>query len=88
MFSMNWVVKWSLVKMPILPCPMGARCTDGEAGAIWKSVDIAFEQAQALVADHVRFSHQNIAAGAAPAQLKAKYQSQRQPGLAWIYPPG
>ena len=58
--------------MPVLPCPLGARCTDGEDGAIWKSVDIAFEQAQALVADHVRFAHQNVAAGAAPAQLKAE----------------
>ena len=67
-------VKWSLViiEMPVLPCPMGARCTDGEDGATWKSVDIAFEQAQALVADHVRFAHQNVAAGAAPAQLKAE----------------
>ena len=53
--------------MPILPCPMG---TDGEDGATWKSVDIAFEQAQ--VADHVKFAHQNVAAGAAPAQLKAE----------------
>ena len=58
--------------MPILPCPMGARCTDGEDGATWKSVDIAFEQAQVLVADHVKFAHQNVAAGAAPAQLKAE----------------
>ena len=58
--------------MPILPCPMGARCTDGEDGATWKSVDIAFEQAQVLVADHVKFAHQNVAAGAALAQLKAE----------------
>ena len=58
--------------MPVLPCPMGARCTDGEDGATWKSVDIAFEQAQVLVADHVKFAHQNVAAGAAPAQLKAE----------------
>ena len=43
--------------MPILPCPQGARCTDGEDGATWKSVDIAFEQAQVLVADHVREAH-------------------------------
>ena len=52
--------------MPVLPCPLGARCTDGEDGAIWKSVDIAFEQAQALVTDHVRFAHQYVADEEAP----------------------
>ena len=51
---MSIKVKWSLViiKMPVLPFPMGARSMDGEDGATWKSVDIALGQAQVLVADH------------------------------------
>lgn len=61
--------------MPVLPCPLGARCTDGEDGATWKSVDITFEQAQVLVADHVKFAHQNVASVASPSQLKAELLS-------------
>lgn len=56
--------------MPGLLCPLGIRCTDGEAGGTWKSVeDVTFEQAYVLVADHVKIAHQNVAYGAAPAQL-------------------
>ena len=36
------------------------------------TIDIPFENAQKLVEDHVRFAHQNVAAGAAPATLKAE----------------
>ena len=58
--------------MPVLPCPLGADCTKGENDTTWKTVDIAFDQAQALVADHIKYAHQAAAAGAAPAQLKAE----------------
>ena len=71
----------SVFLMPVLPCPLGARCTDGEDGATWKSVDIAFEQARVLGGDHVKFAHQNFAAGAAPAApaAPADIQILRQP---------
>ena len=56
--------------MPGLLCPLGIRCTDGEAGGTWKSVeDVTFEQAYVLVADHVKIAHQNVAYGAVHAQL-------------------
>ena len=59
-------------EMPVLPCPLGVRCTDGENNGIWKTIDIAFEQATELIDKHVRLAHQAAAAGAAPAQLKAE----------------
>ena len=44
--------------MPSLPCPLGTRCTDGVDGMTWESVDIDFDQARKLVADHVKAAHQ------------------------------
>ena len=46
--------------MPVLPCPLGSRCTEGDDGATWKTVDIDFEQANRLVADHIKFTHSSI----------------------------
>ena len=46
--------------MPSLPCPLGDRCTDGVNGTTWKSVDVDFDQARKLVADHVIVAHQAI----------------------------
>ena len=46
--------------MPSLPCPLGARCTDGVDGMTWESVDVDFDQARKLVTDHVNASHQAI----------------------------
>ena len=45
--------------MPVLPCPLGVRCHDGEDGGTWKTVDIPFEQAMMLVDKHVQCSHQS-----------------------------
>ena len=44
--------------MPSLPCPLGARCTDGVDGMTWESVDVDFDQARKLVTDHVKAAHQ------------------------------
>ena len=44
--------------MPSLPCPLGTRCTDGVDGMTWESVDVDFDQARKLVADHVKAAHQ------------------------------
>ena len=46
--------------MPSLPCPLGDRCTDGVDGKSWESVDVDFDQARKLVADHVIVAHQAI----------------------------
>ena len=54
--------------MPILPCPLGARCTDGDNGGIWKTVDIPFEQAQVLLDKHVMYAHQATAVETSPAK--------------------
>ncbi len=43
--------------MPVLPCPLGARCHDGEDGGTWKTVDIPYEQAKELLAEHVKLAH-------------------------------
>ena len=53
--------------MTVLPCPLGIRCTDGEGGTTWKTVDVTFEQARLLISDHVKFAHQS-GASAAPAR--------------------
>ena len=51
------------IKMPSLPCPLGARCYDGEDGSTWKTVDLPFEQAMILLECHVKYAHQNGGAG-------------------------
>ena len=43
--------------MPVLPCPLGSRCSEGDNGETWKTVDIDYEQAKELVVDHVMFAH-------------------------------
>ena len=60
------------MKMPILPCPLGVRCTDGAGGVTWTTVDVEGGLARDLLTDHVKFAHQAEAAGAAPATLKAE----------------
>ena len=62
--------------MPALPCPLGTRCTDGPDGGVWFTVDVPFEDARKLLEDHIKYSHQAAAAGAAPAQLKAEKLSR------------
>ena len=53
--------------MPVLPCPLGARCHDGEEGGTWKTVDTdTFEQAMMLVDKHVECSHQSDGAQPRP----------------------
>ena len=58
--------------MPALPCPLGTGCDKGPDGAIWMTIDVPFDNAQQLVEGHVKFAHQNVAAGAAAATLKAE----------------
>ena len=58
----------ALITMPALPCPLGARCHDGEDGATWKTVDIAFDHAKSLLDDHLKYAHQNCANCAATSQ--------------------
>ena len=54
--------------MPALPCPLGARCHDGQDGATWKTVDVAFDHAKSLLDDHLKYAHQNCANCAATSQ--------------------
>ena len=58
--------------MPKLPCPLGADCNKGTAGAVWETVDVAMEEAKGLLTDHIKYAHQVAAAGAVPATLKAE----------------
>ena len=58
--------------MPILHCPLGARCKDGPAEAIWRTDDVDGVLARELLQDHVKFAHQAEAANAAPATMKAE----------------
>ena len=46
--------------MPVLPCPLGSRCSEGDEGGTWKSVDLDYEQARQLVADHVKYAHPSV----------------------------
>ena len=43
--------------MPVLPCPLGSRCSEGDDGTTWKTVEIEYEKAKELVADHVKYAH-------------------------------
>ena len=58
--------------MPALPCPLGTGCDKGPDGAIWKTIDVPFEDAQKLVEVHVKFAHQAVAANAGAAIMKAE----------------
>ena len=58
--------------MPRLPCPLGADCNKGIAGAVWETVDVVMEEAKGLLTDHIKYAHQVAAAGAVPATLKAE----------------
>ena len=54
--------------MPALECSLGADCTKGPDGGVWKTQDLPFDQARELVADHVKFAHNPDGASGAPAQ--------------------
>ena len=43
--------------MPALPCPLGADCNKGPDGGTWFTVDIPFQEAKALLDDHVKVAH-------------------------------
>lgn len=58
--------------MPVLSCPLGVRCTDGPEQSMWKTENVALEAALKLQENHVKYAHQEAAAGAAPATLKAE----------------
>ena len=43
--------------MPSLECPLGAKCTLGPDGSVWRTLDLPYEQAKEQKADHVKFAH-------------------------------
>ena len=57
--------------MPALECSLGADCTKGPDGGVWKTQDLPFDQARELVADHVKFAHNPDGASGAPAQQRS-----------------
>ena len=61
---------WTPTKMSVMSCPLGAECNKGPAGAIWKTDDVAAELIAIVLATHVKYALQNVAA--APATLAAE----------------
>ena len=53
-----------------MSCPLGAECNKGPSGAIWKTDDVAAELIAIVLATHVKYEHQNVAA--APTTLAAE----------------
>ena len=55
--------------MPALECSLGADCTKGPNGGVWKTQDLPFDQARQLVADHVKFAHYPDGTFGAPTRV-------------------
>ncbi len=49
--------------MPALECPLGADCTKGLGGGIWKTAELPFEQALILIKEHTKYAHQATGTG-------------------------
>eukprot|EP00092_Neocalanus_flemingeri_P081075 GFUD01101200.1.p1 GENE.GFUD01101200.1~~GFUD01101200.1.p1 ORF type:complete len:106 (+),score=27.06 GFUD01101200.1:197-514(+) len=43
--------------MAPLECPLAVDCNKGEAGAVWKTADLPFQEAKLLLDQHLKYAH-------------------------------